>query len=97
MNSYEILKKLILTENTYAMVQAHNTVVFKVANNVNKIQIRDAVEKAFGVRTLKANTLIVPGRKRTVRGQAGAKGWRPRFKKAFIKIHPDDISKIPLV
>jgi large subunit ribosomal protein L23 len=57
----------------------------------NKIEIKKAIEKIFGVKVIKVNTLIQHGKPRRVRF---ASGRRADFKKAIVTLKEGDI--IPL-
>jgi large subunit ribosomal protein L23 len=51
MHPYDVLRRPIITEKgTY--LQAQNKYVFEVAKGTNKIQIKEAVERAFNVKVL---------------------------------------------
>jgi large subunit ribosomal protein L23 len=97
MSNHEVLKKLILTEDTYELVQGQNTFVFEVPRERNKIEIKKAVETSFGVKVTSINTIITPSKKKTVRGQFGRKTRVPGVKKAFVQLREEDVSKIPLI
>lgn len=72
-NYYSIIKKPLVTENTFDLIEDHNKLVFIVDRKANKYQIKEAIEKLYKVRVMKVNTLI------------NTEGT----KKAFIKLHPD--------
>ena len=57
--------------------------VFKVALDANKLEIKDAVEKRFGVKVDNVRTLINRGKIKRVRLVAGKKS---NWKKAYIKL-----------
>lgn len=95
--AHYILKDMVMTEDSYGLVQESDTFVFKVDRRAHKIEIRNAVEKAFGVRVLSVNTCITSSYKKNIRGRAGQKSVIRGFKKAFVRVHHDDISKIPLI
>ena len=71
---YAIIKRPLITEKTFDLIEKENKLVFIVSRFVNKSQIKRAVEKIHNVKVIKVNTLI------TVKGE----------KKAFIKLHPDN-------
>ncbi len=77
-----ILTFMHVTEKTSALA-AQNTYVFAVASSVNKLQIRDAVEKKFGV-TVSRVAVLNTKEKELRRGKQI--GWRPGFKKAMVTI-----------
>lgn len=97
MRPHDVLKKLVLTEDTYSLVESASTFVFRVPREVNKVQIRVAVTEAFGVKVMSVNTLVPRRKERNTRGQPGKKGLASGYKKAFIKVVPEDVAKIPLI
>ena len=84
----QILKRpLILTEKGAKMRERENKVLFEVANEATKHQIRAAVENAFGVKVLDVHTMIVRGRLRRM-GRGHAK--TPNWKKAIVTLREGD-------
>ncbi len=73
-NDYKIIKKPLITENTFDLIENENKIVFYVERKANKNQIKKAIERIHKVKVVKVNTLITPDGK----------------KKAFIKLHPDN-------
>lgn len=94
---HEVLKALHLTEQSYEQVENSSTFIFKIPRDANKTMVREAVKKAFDVRVVSVNTSVTNGKTRSVRRQPGRKTYLHGFKKAFVKVHPEDISKIPLI
>jgi large subunit ribosomal protein L23 len=81
----EILRRPVLTErNTDLMQQGRYS--FAVAPNANKIQIKEAVEKRFGVTVLAVNTLNV--HRKAVRQRTRFRGYTPGWKKAIVTLAP---------
>jgi len=70
---YKIIKKPLITEKTFDLIEQQNKLAFIVDKSANKREIKRAIEKIHNVKVLKVNTLISP------KGE----------KKAFIKLHPD--------
>jgi len=65
MHLYEVLRRPLVTEkNTELQVEGKYS--FVVAGNATKVQVRQAVEKAFKVDVVKVNMATVPGKKRRV-------------------------------
>ena len=58
MNSYDIIIRPIITERSMADV-ASKKYVFEVAKDAGKVEIKNAVETAFGVKVKDVNTLNV--------------------------------------
>lgn len=72
MQREHVLKRpILLTEKAVRLREGENKVVFEVDKEANKIEIKDAVEKLFGVEVVDVNTLITRGHmKRMGRGYA---------------------------
>ncbi|HYO48732.1 MAG TPA: 50S ribosomal protein L23 [Chloroflexia bacterium] len=82
---YEVIRRPVMTErNTDLMQQGRYT--FEVAPDANKIQIKEAVERAFDVEVLAVNTLNVHRKKR--RERTRFRGYRAGWKKAIVTLAP---------
>lgn len=62
-------------------------IVFEVARDANKIDIRRAVEQLFKVSVTDVRTLVVRGKVKRV---GRFSGQRPSWKKAFVTLKPGD-------
>lgn len=62
-------------------------VVFEVATDANKIDVRRAVEQLFKVTVTDVRTLVVRGKLKRIGRFAGR---RPSWKKAFVTLKPGD-------
>lgn len=79
----DIILAPVITEKS-ANVQADGKkVVFKVAKDANKVQIRQAVESAFGVKVQNVNTVNVRAKKKRV---GRYEGKTKAYKKAIITL-----------
>lgn len=86
-----ILRLPRVTERGTADQEKHNAFHFLVAPEANKIQVRQAVEKVFGVKVLSVNTMNRKGKLRSLRTRRGISGWRESgWKKAIVKLKPGD-------
>ena len=65
MNCYDIIKRPVLTEKSYAGVPA-KVYTFEVAKSANKVEIAKAVEVVFGVKVASVNTSIVKGKTKRI-------------------------------
>jgi large subunit ribosomal protein L23 len=83
MSHTQILRKPLLTEKSNLMKAAQNIVCFEVDRTANKQQIKDAVEKMFGVKVDAVKTVIVHGKKRRY---GRSVGFKSDWKKAFVKL-----------
>ncbi|MCC6399721.1 MAG: 50S ribosomal protein L23 [Flavobacteriales bacterium] len=61
----QILIRPIITEKMTAQGEKENRYGFVVARDSNKLQIRDAVKKQYGVEVDSVRTMIVRGKRRT--------------------------------
>jgi large subunit ribosomal protein L23 len=84
---YHIIRRPLVTEKTNALREVHNQYAFEVAKDANKVQIRSAVEKLFGVTVLDVRTSIVRGKMRRLRRKVGKS---PNWKKATVTLADDD-------
>ena len=82
-NYRDVILAPITTEKTMAIAQSGNKVVFKVKNDANKVQIKQAVEKIFGVKVLRVNTINVKPKYKRVGRYAGTTS---RYKKAIVTL-----------
>jgi large subunit ribosomal protein L23 len=62
-------------------------VVFEVARDANKVEIRGAVQSLFRVTVTAVRTLVVRGKQKRV---GRFSGHRPSWKKAFVTLKPGD-------
>jgi len=86
MHLYEVLRRPLITEKNAAL-QAQGKYAFEVAEEANKPQIKQAVEKAFTVKVTAVNVLTVPGKMRRVgRRRVLTQSW----KKAVVSLKPGD-------
>ena len=82
---HEVLIRPLLTERSVLLKDKENRYSFEVAKNVNKIDVRQAVEKFFKVKVKKVRTSIVNGK---VRKMGRFEGRRPDWKKAVVTLAP---------
>jgi len=80
---YDVIRKPIITEKA-TMASETNAVVFEVAIDANKPQIKEAVEGLFGVKVKSVNTTITKGKVKRFRGNLGT---RRDVKKAYVTLH----------
>ena len=86
MNTYDIIRRPVITEQSMADV-ADKKYVFEVALAANKTEIKAAVEAIFGVKVAKINTIRMLGKvKRTGAYPAGR---RAAYKKAIVTLTAD--------
>ena len=76
----------VITEKS-AIQRENNVYTFKVARDANKIQIKKAIEEAFGVKVEKVNTLNTKSKSRRVGRYPGK---TQAYKKAFVTLKDGD-------
>ncbi len=79
---YDIVRAPVITEKATALSEK-NQVVFRVAIDANKLQIKAAVEGLFGVKVLGVNTVVQKGKTKRFRGRPGI---RSDVKKAYVQL-----------
>ncbi len=79
---YDVIRKPVITEKA-TMASEANAVVFEVAIDANKPQIKDAVEAIFGVKVKAVNTTITKGKVKRFKGMPGR---RRDVKKAYVTL-----------
>lgn len=70
---YDVIRSPVITERSTALTE-HNKVVFKVAPNAKKADIKAAIEALFKVKVKTVNTLVRKGKVRRFRGIKGRTG-----------------------
>ena len=76
-NVYDIIIRPIITERS----------MVEVAKDAGKVEIKNAVETAFGVKVAKVNTLNVSGKAKRL--GAGRLGKTRSWKKAYVQLAED--------
>ena len=82
MTNYDIIIAPILSEKSYDGIPSKKY-TFKVAVGATKGQIKDAVEKIFGVKVKKVNTLRYDGKTKRM---GRYEGKRAQYKKAVVTL-----------
>ena len=79
---YDVIRKPVITEKA-TFASENGAVVFEVARDSNKPQIKESVEALFGVKVKAVNTVITKGKTKRFRG---IKGTRKDVKKAYVTL-----------
>jgi len=85
MDPRDLIKRPVITERSTELME-EGKYVFEVDKRANKTEIRQAVEKLFGVKVAAVNTVRVPPKPKRVGGHSGYTSER---KKAIVKLTPD--------
>jgi large subunit ribosomal protein L23 len=82
-SAYQIIRRPIITEKGLGIKETQSTLVFQVAPNATKTEIREAVQTIFKVKVDSVRTSNFVGKERR-RGKFA--GFRPDWKKAYVKL-----------
>nr|WP_280140149.1 50S ribosomal protein L23 [Proteiniborus ethanoligenes] len=82
---HDIIRKPIITERSMNDM-AEGKYTFVVDKKANKTEIKNAVEKVFGVKVEKVNTMNMQGK---LKRQGIHVGRRPSWKKAIVTLTKD--------
>lgn len=86
-----VLKKPLVTEKVSALNEK-GKYGFIVNADANKVEIKTAVEKQYGVNVEKVNTMNVMGKLKTRYTKAGVlSGRRPGYKKAIVTLAEGEV------
>jgi large subunit ribosomal protein L23 len=83
MKQTDIIRRPLITEKTSILREDGRTIVFQVATNANKIEIRRAIEHLLGAKVASIRTSIAHGK---IKRQGRYAGQRPDWKKAYVKL-----------
>ena len=79
---YDLIRRPIITEKA-TMASEHGAVVFEVAMDATKPEIKKAVEALFNVKVKAVNTTVTKGKVKKFRGKTGT---RRDVKKAYVTL-----------
>ena len=86
MEAQRVIRRPLITEKATRLKETTNTICFEVDRSANKIEIRRAVEKLFGVKVIDVRVANRAGKwKRMGRFVGQRKDW----KKAYVRLAPD--------
>jgi large subunit ribosomal protein L23 len=86
----DVIRRPLITEKTSLQREDGRTLVFHVAPDANKIEIKRAVEKLLGSKVASIRTSLVHGK---IKRQGRYAGQRPDWKKAYVKLREGE--KLP--
>lgn len=84
---YDIVRRPVITEKASGMEAAHK-VVFEVDLRATKHQVREAVEKLFGVNVVSVNTAVMQGKRKRF---GRSFGKRSNWKKAVVTLREGEM------
>ena len=87
---YDVIRRPLITEKGLQVKETEGTLVFDVAPEASKTEVKQAVETLFKVKVSGVRTATVEGKERR-RGKFT--GYRPDWKKAYVRLK--DGQKMP--
>ncbi len=81
--AYQVLHRPVITEKGLGVKESEQTLVFEVAADATKTEIKEAVQRVFKVKVDSIRTANFPGKERR-RGRFS--GYRPDWKKAYVRL-----------
>ncbi len=82
-SAYQIIRRPIITEKGLGIKELQRTLVFEVAAQATKNEVKEAVQSIFKVKVDAVRTANFPGKERR-RGRFS--GYRPDWKKAYVRL-----------
>ena len=87
----QVLIKPVITEKSTRLQEDMQQYVFVVHMGANKLEIKDAIEKMYGVTVESVNTSIVPSKDKMRFTASGIiEGRKSAYKKAIVKLMDGD-------
>lgn len=80
---YTVIRRPLITEKGLGVKEAEGTLVFEVAAEATKTEVKQAVEALFKVKVAGVRTANFLGKERR-RGKFS--GYRPDWKKAYVRL-----------
>ena len=79
---YDVIQKPVITEKSMAGMQ-DKTYTFKVSLDANKVEVKEAVEKIFGVKVEKVTIANCSGKEKRMGVHTG---FTAKSRKAYVKL-----------
>jgi len=87
---YSVIRRPLITEKALTTREVQGALVFEVAANASKSEVKQAVEQLFKVKVASIRTASVVGKERR-RGKFA--GYLPDWKKAYVRLKAGE--KVP--
>lgn len=84
---FDIVRKALVTEKNTLRANSNNEYAFEVRLDANRSEIKKAVEKLFGVKVVKVNTMVC---RKNARKLGRIPGERRLWKKAIVQLKEGD-------
>ena len=86
----DVIRRPLVTEKTTIARERGEVVVFEVARDATKVDVKKAVEQLFGSKVASVRTQIMHGK---IKRQGRFSGQRPDWKKAWVRLKAGE--KVP--
>ena len=86
----QVIRRPLVTEKTTVAREGSPVIVFEVARDATKVDVKRAVEKLFGSKVANVRTQIMHGK---IKRQGRFAGPRPDWKKAWVRLKEGE--KVP--
>ncbi len=83
----EVIRYPIISEKSTMVAERSKQIVFEVARNATKKEVKESVEKLFSVRVLSVQVLNSRGKQKRFGKTLGRQNDR---RKAYVRLHADD-------
>ena len=87
---YTTIRRPLITEKALIIRETEGSLVFEVAADATKTEVKQAVEKLFNIRVASIRTANMEGKERR-RGKFT--GYKPDWKKAYVRLKAGE--KVP--
>jgi large subunit ribosomal protein L23 len=84
-SNYDVILSPVITEKSTLLLEQGNQVIFKVAPQATKPEIKKAVEDLFKVKVKAVNTIVRKGKLKSFRG---IRALQSDTKKAIVTLEP---------
>jgi large subunit ribosomal protein L23 len=79
----DVIRRPLITEKTSILREDGRTLVFHVARDANKVEIKRAIQQLLGAKVDRVRTSLVHGK---LKRQGRYAGRRPDWKKAYVTL-----------
>ena len=88
---YDVIVSPVITEKS-TLVSEANQVIFNVARNATKVEIKSAIENLFKVKVKAVNTIVRKGKLKTFRGHRALQSDAKKAIVTLVEGHHIDIA-----
>jgi len=91
LNAYDVIRRPIITEKA-TLASENNQVIFEVAVNSTKPEIKSAIEELFKVKVKSVNTILTKGKVKRFRGRPYRKNNTKKAVVTLVEGHSIDVT-----